>query len=81
MYLPLILKFGEPVLFSYNAKGKPALRNTVYEPQEGDMPLPPIQGIKDLQFRGSFFCECDLALKVYGSAIAKKVNLYPDEVY
>ena len=57
------------------------MRNTVYQPEEGDMPLPPIQGIKDLQERGSMFCVCDLATRVYGSAIASKMNLNPDEVY
>ena len=74
-------KLGELVSFNDNKTGKPALRNTVYEPQIGDMPLPPIQGIKDLQGRGSLFCVCDLATKVYSSAIAKKMNLDPDEVY
>lgn len=42
-------KLGELVSFNDNQTGEPSLRNTVYEPQEGDMPLPPIQGIKDLQ--------------------------------
>ena len=74
-------KLGELVSFNDNKTGNPALRNTVYEPQEGDMPLPPIQGIKDLQARGSLFCVCDLATKVYGSAVAKKMNLNPDDVY
>ena len=63
-------KLGELVSFNDNKTGKPALRNTVYEPQKGDLPLPPIQGIKDLQARGSLFCVCDLATKVYGSAVA-----------
>ena len=45
------------------------------------MPLPPIQGIKDLQSRGSMFCVCDLATRVYGSAVASKMNLDPDDVY
>ena len=45
------------------------------------MPRPPIQGIKDLQTRGSLFCVCDLATKVYGSVIAKKMSLNPDDVY
>jgi hypothetical protein len=31
---------GELVSFNDNKTGRPALRNTVYEPQEGDMPLP-----------------------------------------
>jgi len=67
-------KLGELVSFNDNKTGSPALRNTVYEPQEGDMPLPPIQGIKELQARGSLFCVCDLATKVYGSACNWNVN-------
>ena len=74
-------KLGELVSFNDNKTGKPSLRNTVYEPETGDMPLPPIQGIKDLQQRGSLFCVCDLATKVYGSAVANKMNLDPDQVY
>ena len=74
-------KLGELVSFNDNKTKKPALRNTVYDPQDGDMPMPQIQGIKDLQSRGSLFCVCDLATKVYGSAVAKKLNLNPDEVY
>lgn len=74
-------KLGELVSFLDNKTGKPSLRNTVYEPQEGDMPLPTIQGIKDLQKRGSMFCVCDLATKVYGSAIASAQGLNPDDVY
>ena len=74
-------KLGELVSFNDNQTGKPSLRNTVYETMEGDMPLPPIQGIKDLQSRGSMFCVCDLATRVYGSAVASKMNLDPDDVY
>ena len=48
-------KLGELVSFNDNKTGKPSLRNTVYEPQEGDMPLPPIQGIKDLQKEDLYF--------------------------
>ena len=45
------------------------------------MPLPPIQGIKDLQARGSMFCVCDLATKVYSSAVAANMGLNADDVY
>ena len=74
-------KLGELVAFNDNQTGKPSLRNTVYEPMKGDMPLPPIQGIKDLQNRGSMFCVCDLATKVYSNAVATKMNLDPKAVY
>ena len=45
------------------------------------MPLPPIQGIKQLQERGAMFCVCDLATKVYSSAIASGMGLKADDVY
>ncbi len=60
---------------------KPSTRNPYYEPQNGDFPFPEIQGIKDLQKRGSLFCLCDLATKKYSSAIASKMNLNPADVY
>ena len=72
---------GALVDFKDNKTGEHALRNTVFEPQEGDMPLPPIQGIKDLQARGSMFCVCDLATKVYSSAVAANMGLNADDVY
>ena len=72
---------GTVLNFNDNATGKPSLRNTVYEPKPGDMPLPPIQGIKQLQERGAMFCVCDLATKVYSSAIASGMGLKADDVY
>ena len=48
-------KLGEFFQINDNSTGNPSLRNPMYEPQEGDMPLPPIQGIKDLQARGAMF--------------------------
>ena len=74
-------KLGEVFQFNDNSTGKPSLRNTMYEPQEGDMPLPPIQGIKDLQARGAMFCVCDLALNVYSGAIAAGMGLEQADVY
>ena len=65
-------KLGEIVGFNDNQTGKPALRNTVYEPKEGDMPLPPIQGIKDLQARGSFSVFVIWLQKFMGLLLQKK---------
>lgn len=56
-------------------------RNPYYEPQEGDFPLPGIQGIKDMQARGAMFCVCNLAMSVYSGAIAKQMELDPKETY
>lgn len=57
-----------------------SLRNTVYEPQDGDFPMPGIDGIKAQQARGAMFCVCDLALTVYSSAIAQQMGLDPEAV-
>ncbi|WP_149277298.1 Tat (twin-arginine translocation) pathway signal sequence containing protein [Pareuzebyella sediminis] len=56
-------------------------RNPYYEPQEGDFPLPMIQGIKDMQARGAMFCVCNLALSVYSGAAAQQMGLDPKETY
>ena len=74
-------KLGEFFQLNENSTGKPLLRNPMYEPQEGDMPLPPIQGIKDLQARGAMFCVCDLALNVYGGFVAQAHGKDPAAVY
>jgi len=64
-----------------DASGNPYKRNQYYEPQEGDFPLPGIDGIKRLQERGALFCACDLATKVYSNAVATQMGLDPTEVY
>lgn len=72
---------GELFNVTDNSTGKPSLRNPYYEPQDGDFPLPGIDGIKRLQERGAMFCVCDLATKVYSNAVAQKMNLDPAKVY
>ena len=61
--------------------GKPSLRNSMYEPGDGDMPLPSINGIKQLQERGALFCVCNLAISVQASRIAKKMNIDTETVF
>ncbi|MBC2838774.1 Tat (twin-arginine translocation) pathway signal sequence containing protein [Robiginitalea sp. SC105] len=56
-------------------------RNPYYEPQEGDFPLPPIQGIKDLIARGSMFCVCDLALNFYSGVVAGQTGMEAADIY
>ena len=56
-------------------------RKPYYEPQEGDFPLPGIDGVKRMQERGAMFCVCDLAAKVYSGKLAENMNLDPTEVY
>lgn len=72
---------GEVFEINDNATGNPSLRNPYYEPQDGDFPLPGIDGIKRMQERGAMFCVCDLAMKVYSNAVATKMSLDPTEVY
>jgi hypothetical protein len=71
---------GEVFNINDNKTGKPSLRNPYYEPQEGDMPMPPIQGIKDQQARGAMFCVCELAINVYSGMVSAKMGLNHDEV-
>ena len=56
-------------------------RNPYFEPQDGDFPIPGVDGIKRMQERGAMFCACDLATKVYSGKIAEKMGLDPIEVY
>lgn len=74
-------KLGEMFDIKDNTKKAAALRNVVYEPKEGDMPMPVIQGIKELQDRGAMFCVCDLALNVYSGLAAQKMGMDPTEAY
>lgn len=61
--------------------GTPYDRNPYYEPQEGDFPMPVIQGVKDLIGRGAMFCVCNLALNVYSGAVAQQMGKDPNEMY
>lgn len=74
-------KLGETFNVKDNTTGEPATRNTVYEPQTGDFPMPVIQGIKDMQGRGAMFCVCDLALQVYSGMTAQAMGLDATAVY
>ncbi|MCL6267298.1 Tat (twin-arginine translocation) pathway signal sequence containing protein [Flagellimonas myxillae] len=56
-------------------------RNPWYEPQEGDFPLPVIQGIKDMIGRGAMFCVCNLAISVYSNFAAQAMGLDPKATY
>lgn len=74
-------KLGEIFKVNDHKTGAPSLRNTVYEPQEGDLPAPFIDGLKRMQERGAMFCVCNLAITVYSQAIAKKMSMDDKEVY
>ena len=74
-------KLGEIFEINDNSTGKPSLRNTVYEPQDGDFPPLGIDGIKRMQERGALFCVCNLAIGVYSGVVANKMSLDPKDVY
>jgi len=74
-------RLGEHFDIQDNNTREPALRNPYWEPWEKDMPVPGIDGIKDLMERGALFCVCNLALKVYSGMIAHKLGLDPELAY
>jgi hypothetical protein len=74
-------KFGEMFDIKDNRTQAPALRNPYYEPQDGDFPLPGIDGIKKMQEREAMFCVCDLALRVYSGVAAASTGQESDAVY
>lgn len=75
-------KLGEFFGIQDNQTGKPSLRNTVYEPVNGDFPIPGVPGMKKMQERGVMFCVCDLALKVYSGFLADRMDITDkDRVY
>ena len=77
-------KFGEFFGIDDHRTGKPALRNPMWQPKEGEFKVPGIGpvpiGINELQSSGVIFCVCDMALSVNGFTIASKMNLDGAEV-
>ncbi|MFO7826427.1 MAG: Tat (twin-arginine translocation) pathway signal sequence containing protein [Cyclobacterium sp.] len=71
---------GEMFNIVDNNSGAPSQRNPFFIPQEGDYPMPGIDGMKQLHDRGAMFCVCDMALTVYSSMAAQKMELNPEEV-
>jgi intracellular sulfur oxidation DsrE/DsrF family protein len=72
---------GEVFKVTDNITQKPSIRNPYYIPQDGDFPLPGIDGIQKMQSRGAMFCVCNMALKVYSGVVATAAKLNPEEVY
>ena len=74
-------KLGE--FFGHNdpVTNAPMTRNPYYEPEDGVFPLPGLAGIKGLQEKGTVFCICDMARKVYAQFVAQKVGSTTEEVY
>lgn len=74
-------RLGEVFKIKDNSTGEHALRNPYFEPQDGDFPMPGIEGIKRLQERGAMFCVCNLAISVWSGIAAQKMGLDPKEAY
>ncbi|WP_296623050.1 Tat (twin-arginine translocation) pathway signal sequence containing protein [Marivirga sp.] len=79
----VIKKYNLGEVFGYNdpVSSKPALRNPMYIPGEGDMPMPVLTGIKGLQEKGAKFCTCDMAYRVYSGIVANNMGLNAEDVY
>lgn len=72
---------GEVFKVKDNITQKAATRNPYYIPQQGDFPMPGIEGMQKMQSRGAMFCVCNMALKVYSGIVANAEKLDPQEVY
>lgn len=61
-----------------------SVRNPFWKPAAGDFSIPGIGvvniGIDELQADGVLFCVCDMAVSVYTTVVAQKLNLTASEV-
>ena len=77
-------KFGEVFKIDDSKTKAPALRNEFWQPKPDDFKVPGIGpvaiGINDLQKDGVMFCVCDMAMTVYGAAIAQQTSAKPEDV-
>ena len=73
-------KFGEQFMINEGATKTPAVRNGLYHPKEGELPLPGM-AIEDLSKSGVLIGICDMALTFYSSKVfAPKMNMPADEI-
>jgi intracellular sulfur oxidation DsrE/DsrF family protein len=72
-------KFGEMFGASDPETKSPLTANPFWKPKEGSLPLPGME-IDKLQASGVLFGICDMALTVYSSMAAKKMNMDAAEV-
>lgn len=77
-------KFGEAFKIDDPKTKSPSTRNPFWQPQTGDFTVPGIGnvdiGIDQLQADGVLFCVCNMALTVFSTAFAGKMNLNADDV-
>jgi len=73
-------KFGEQFKIDDGATKAPSVRNGLYHPKEGELPLPGM-AIEDLQKSGVMIGICDMALTFYSSKVfAPKMNMPADAI-
>jgi len=58
---------------------KPITQNIFWQPKQGSLPIPGM-GINELLNDGVLIGVCDMAIMVYSQAVAKKMNLKPEDV-
>ena len=72
-------KFGEAFKITDPATNEPSVRNMFWKPKPGDFSVPGIGnvqiGINELQESGAMFCVCNMAITVFSTAIAEKMNM------
>ncbi len=74
-------KLGEFFGFNDPITNKPIVRNPYYQPEDGVFPLPGLDGIKALSEKGTVFCICDMARKVYAQFVGQKAGVKTEDVY
>ncbi len=72
-------KFGESFKFTDGATKAPAVRNPLFHPKEGELPIPGMS-IEDLLQSGVVMGVCDMALTHYSHDVAEKMKMVAAEV-
>jgi intracellular sulfur oxidation DsrE/DsrF family protein len=77
-------KFGEMFKVDDPVTKQPSVRNMFWQPKPGDFSVPGIGnvqiGINELQESGVMFCACNMALTVFSSVFAQKLNMDAGDV-
>jgi intracellular sulfur oxidation DsrE/DsrF family protein len=77
-------KLGETFKIDDPKTKNPSIRNPFWQPAQGDFKLPGVGavpiGINELQASGVMFGVCDVALTVYGAAVADGLKMDAGEV-
>lgn len=74
-------KLGEMMGYKDPITKEFAVRNPYLNVKEGTFPVPGLDGIEGLQSKGTKFCVCNMAYKVYAGFVAQGMGITPEEVY